>query len=284
LDYLLPGVVAADAKHSVEGLADDTSDVVLNTNSHDTSFSSTVIVVPDIQEEVLVQGFMAGLRNITAFSRGLELTTALGDFSISKDTSVEHSSARHVCATVPSQDIPACLPPMGVLIEIGGDILMASESFIVHQCNCVCAGGAQGVAKAIFRAFPHADVYNQRLSHQRPHDVPGTLSVHDRIVNFYSQLLPGKPHAAEDTYSDRLTWFKACLALLPHSRPGGPAQSVAFPAHIGCGLAGGHWPQYRAILERFAQEHSEWRVVLHDLDKVSASRLACITPDFFVQL
>ncbi|CAE7217999.1 unnamed protein product, partial [Symbiodinium microadriaticum] len=47
----------------------------------------------------------------------------------------------------------------GTLIHRAGDLLQAKEDFIVHQCNCVYSGSAQGVAEAVFKAHPDADVY-----------------------------------------------------------------------------------------------------------------------------
>jgi len=172
-------------------------------------------------------------------------------------------------------------PSQGGVSQKAGNLLQATEDYIIHQCNCVYDGRAQGIAEAIFDAFPDADVYRQRVEQGRPHDLPGTVSIHGRIVNFYSQLLPGRPaddappggwssarfvgaaKAVQDTRSSRLRWFQECLQALSRTlqRP-----SVAFPARIGCGLAGGRWPEYLAALNQFAQEHPDWRIAIYDLD------------------
>ena len=38
-----------------------------------------------------------------------------------------------------------------------------------------------------------------------------------------------------------------------------PPASVAFPHQIGCGLAGGNWATYEAMLEDFAAAHPHIR-------------------------
>lgn len=177
----------------------------------------------------------------------------------------------------------------GTLIEQGGNLLDACEDFLVHQCNCVFGGKAQGLAEGVFDAFPDADVYSQRASRGRSHDLPGSVSVHRRVVNLYGQLLPGRPadeaplggwpgfpryvgsaQAADDTLANRLRWFEDCLRVLPRALPD-HARSVAFPARIGCGLAGGTWARHLEALRRFARAHPEWRIVIYDVDKPVAA-------------
>ena len=49
-----------------------------------------------------------------------------------------------------------------------------------------------------------------------------------------------------DDASQRLQWFFACLDAISDIPD---LTSVAFPYTIGCGLAGGHWPDYERALE-----------------------------------
>lgn len=89
------------------------------------------------------------------------------------------------------------------------------------------------------------------------------------VIGCMAQWAPGKPgvwlmqypppEGAEfgDTRADRLAWFRECLARL-HALVGD--EPVAMPHSIGCGLAGGHWPDYRAALGETAA-----RVVLYRL-------------------
>jgi hypothetical protein len=71
--------------------------------------------------------------------------------------------------------------------------------------------------------------------------------------------------AGRDTAEQRLAYFRAGLAALAAlDAPG----DFAFPHLIGCGLAGGAWPEYEAALEEFAAAVGARgrRVVLYCLD------------------
>ena len=63
----------------------------------------------------------------------------------------------------------------GSRIEIvpGGDLLSATEPFILHQSNCT-SKGARGLAAAIHQRFPEADCYKRR---QPNRSTPGTIDV-----------------------------------------------------------------------------------------------------------
>ncbi|CAE7798557.1 DTX3 [Symbiodinium sp. CCMP2592] len=123
---------------------------------------------------------------------------------------------------------------------------------------------------------------------RRAHESNRRVSVHERIVNLYGQLLPGRPaddapaggwpgtgrfvsanEAAEDTRSARFRWFEAGLASLARAVPS--SCSLALPTRIGCGLAGGRWPQYLAALKRFCEENRNLSVVLYDIEGSEAT-------------
>ena len=180
-------------------------------------------------------------------------------------------------------------------VRVGGDLLRASEAVVAHQCNCV-SFGARGVAKAIFAKWPEANAYARRRGAAASE--PGTLDVARLaarasppggasagrprgVVGLFAQRSPGPPKASgDDSAPRRLAWFQACLeALAAELRPspggltgaltgGGGGPSVAMPYLIGCGLAGGHWPAYRAVLEKWAARHGV-SVVLYDKDSQS---------------
>jgi O-acetyl-ADP-ribose deacetylase (regulator of RNase III) len=148
------------------------------------------------------------------------------------------------------------------LTVVRGDLLMAREQFLVHQCNCVSCRAA-GLAAALFARFPEADVYAVRRA---GHDLArfGHITVHGRVINLYGQIAPGRAASpdggGQDTSPRRLSAFKSGLleiAALPGLR------SVAFPFGIGCGLAGGNWPDYFAALRDFAARVPEVRVALY---------------------
>ena len=46
--------------------------------------------------------------------------------------------------------------------EVVGDLLEATEQYIVQQANCVTSY-AHGLARAIEEKFPHADVYKPEV-------------------------------------------------------------------------------------------------------------------------
>ena len=125
-----------------------------------------------------------------------------------------------------------------------GDIADATETYIVHQGNCETTT-AKGLARHLFQRFPKAAIV------YRPGNVrvPGTIQLIDRIVTLFGQHRPGRPSRTE-TAAQRETWFAEGLAALTVLvRPG---ESVAFPYQIGCGLGGGDWAHYAAMIDAFA--------------------------------
>mmetsp|Transcript_1219 Transcript_1219/g.3539 ORF Transcript_1219/g.3539 Transcript_1219/m.3539 type:complete len:249 (-) Transcript_1219:210-956(-) len=163
-----------------------------------------------------------------------------------------------------------------------GDLMKATEDYIAHQCSCISGEeGARGLTRMIFDRFPEANVYYSRPAP----DVPGDVSVHGRVVNMYAQFAPGgplrgtddigsSPHAGAlgelqqgkaDTAADRLHWFRQCLTTLPGKLPAG-ALSLAMPARIGCGSAGGNWDDYLGEIHRFAHEHPQIQVAIYEME------------------
>ena len=52
---------------------------------------------------------------------------------------------------------------------------------------------------------------------------------------------------------------------------------MAFPDHIGCGLAGGDWRRYRAMLAEFAAQYPHLEVCVYQLESERAKELAALT-------
>lgn len=136
---------------------------------------------------------------------------------------------------------------------VRGDLLEATEKYLAHQTNCVTRRAAH-LSKAVFTAFPHADIYARR---KRP-DRPGTIVIcgdgvkERRVVNLLGQVFPGSPspHNPDvDGAKKREDYFDRCLDKLSRVRK---LESVAFPHGIGCGAAGGDWPAYLEMLKNFA--------------------------------
>jgi len=134
--------------------------------------------------------------------------------------------------------------------EIKGDLLESKAQYIVHQSNCVTAH-AKHLALSIFRKFPHADIYSPRKEGKYC-DKPGEIIIRGNgddqryVIAILGQFYPGKSRYGNDTPNMRLMWFKRGLSKIEKIEG---LTSVAFPARIGCGAAGGDWKKYRnAIL------------------------------------
>lgn len=136
-----------------------------------------------------------------------------------------------------------------------GDILYAEEDYICHQCNCVTVK-SKGLSSQIFTNFPETDTYKY---HSYLKSTPGTIKIFHRlgIINMFAQYQPGKVVSEKQ---DRVMWFKRCLdKILKHTPEN---SSFAFPYGIGCGLAGGDWKTYLALLRDFSKHRN---VVIYKL-------------------
>jgi ribA/ribD-fused uncharacterized protein len=162
--------------------------------------------------------------------------------------------------------------PPSNLHERSGNLLEATEDWIVHQCNTVSSKvGGGGLSEQIFRKWPHANVYER--SHSRGSlSRPGDVSLHGNsvdgnqgrgVVNLMGQRYPGPPKHSNDSQRQREQWFKEALrALSAQPALATQKQSVAFPREIGCGLAGGEWAVYRGMIETFARDNPEVHVAI----------------------
>ena len=164
------------------------------------------------------------------------------------------------------------------LIIKEGNLLDATEQYIVQQCNCV-ATKAHGLSEQISNKFPYADSYAKRRSLfgrnwaiDSDQAIPGTYEIcgdgiNQRFsINIYAQYGMGKPYAygqnrVNDSNEERKKWFKRCLDGISSLN----AKSIAFPYKIGCGLAGGDWNEYYQMLDEFAKNNVNTQVVLYQL-------------------
>jgi O-acetyl-ADP-ribose deacetylase (regulator of RNase III) len=132
-------------------------------------------------------------------------------------------------------------------MEVRGNLLEASEKYIVHQCNCKTTT-PKGLSEQIFKKFPYANVYHEART-------PGTIKIcgngKDKrfVVSLFAQNGPGKP-TSKETARQREKWFAKCLTELVNTIP--KDSTVAFPSGVGCGLAGGDWSHYLNMIEQFA--------------------------------
>jgi len=134
------------------------------------------------------------------------------------------------------------------------DALLATEKYLMHQCNCKSQKAAH-MAASMFQKFPYADDYTGRTVAS----VPGTIAIKGKVeqgqrlvVNLFGQYYPGLSRYSNDTYAKRLEWFKSGLASLEKVLE--PGDTIALPFKIGCGAAGGDWTVYFAVLEQWAEK------------------------------
>ena len=149
----------------------------------------------------------------------------------------------------------------------GMDLLNATTKYIAHQCNCTTTNNASGIAKSIFDKYPYSEIYTKRTQE----DKPGTIQIFgdgtpDKrfIINMFGQVNPGKPSTPKspsDGYNIRELYFIRCLKEILKIKD---LESIGFPYGIGCGLAGGDWKIYYALLEMFAKK-TEAEVILYKL-------------------
>ena len=142
---------------------------------------------------------------------------------------------------------------------VTGNLLESECQFIAHRCNCYSTRSA-GLATAVFKAFPWADVYSDRRQRGNDAALFGSITIHGnpqlnkrQIINIYGQLYPGKPSPGQDSMAARLAAFRNALAQIARIPD---LASIGFPYGIGCGLAGGDWNEYQKLLEHFAEQVS----------------------------
>ena len=166
------------------------------------------------------------------------------------------------------------------LIYKSGDVLKATEQYIVHQCNCVTTTSA-GLANAIAKQFPYADPYSHRrpdpnrASRCVPEDAakPGTIQVWrppqdmdgPSFIGLYAQIEVTKSRKMEgDTKQDREEYFRKCMDLIAERMK--DVKSLALPWQIGCGLARGDWNVYQGIIKEWAEKHPDITIAIYKLE------------------
>lgn len=140
---------------------------------------------------------------------------------------------------------------------INGDLLLAKEKYIIHQCNCITSNPGT-LAKDLFNKFPYANTYKFRKRFDKTtFDIPGSIDImgdgkkERYIINLYSQIYPSKPRSYEDSFENRVTYFREGLDKISQIKN---ITSIAMPYNIGCGIAGGDWNLYYKEIENFADK------------------------------
>ena len=164
------------------------------------------------------------------------------------------------------------------LIYKTGDVLKATEEYIVHQCNCITTRGG-GLAMMIAQKFPYAAPYVHRRPYPGrfprclPEDEakPGTIQVwrgeeegQPAFIGLFAQYKGGECDERETT-GQREIWFKECLESLEEDVI--DLQSLAFPYRIGCGIAGGNWRAYEGMIKSWAEKHPGITVAIYKLEE-----------------
>ena len=176
--------------------------------------------------------------------------------------------------------------------------LLERVGAIVQQENCIGCDG-RGLADAIAKKLPYGCSYKNRRrmppanKFAVPDDrsTPGTIDVRKPptalsgtnagcpiVINLFAQWgmgAPGKynrvsPAPPSDSARTREYWFRDCLHAIAQINP--PLESIAFPYKIGCGLAGGNWVAYEAMIFEFAAMCPMTQVIICKLDDSGKSR------------
>jgi hypothetical protein len=148
-----------------------------------------------------------------------------------------------------------------LIIKIG-DLLEADEQYICQQCNC-SSSNYKGLSKSIVEAFPWACFYSERNREPGTIMIKGDEKKSERpVIAMFAQRYIGPAKFASDTANMRLIWFEKCLKQIGELEG---LESIAFPYNIGCGLAGGEWSAYLRLLENFATQNSNIKIVIYQL-------------------
>lgn len=176
------------------------------------------------------------------------------------------------------------------LLELPSLVPDSDHVILVHQCNSLTRY-PKGLAEQLFKSYPFADIYRTRkgkghnnIAYPEYRSRPGTCLIYSdktrHVANLIGQWRPGSPLSAlwqkydecpyqVETKEQRLKWFQEGLdelalflsSLASRSEHNNDTKEelvqhihVGFPKYIGCGLAGGHWPDYESLIHAFEFE------------------------------
>lgn len=152
---------------------------------------------------------------------------------------------------------------MVIISVICDSILNVTQGVIVQQNNCVTIK-THGLSENIAKKWSYANPYACRKQRDRKlhnlKDIPGTIKVCTSqldsslptVLCLFAQYLPGKSGAwthvygedYKDTPRDRLGYFARCLKEIESKG----FTEISIPYHIGCGMAGGKWLDYKKMI------------------------------------
>ena len=178
---------------------------------------------------------------------------------------------------------------------INADILRIDAlDVIVHQVNCKGVMGA-GLAKQIKDKYPEVyEEYVRRCQEtENPSDLLGQIdcvqichdiarrkscSLENRrlvttdnkvVVNFYSQCDYGRN--SRKVYTDYKAFNKCLNKLRIYLEDKPVSLTIAFPDHIGCGLANGNWNIIKDLIINFSYYIRQSVCIVKKYDKYKRS-------------
>lgn len=150
------------------------------------------------------------------------------------------------------------------MVIIEGDLLNAPFQVIAHQVNCMGVMGA-GVAKSLRLKYPGLYENYKEMCNLYERDRKDLLGLclwyraEDRkiILNLFGQYGFGR----DKRYTDYEAFDKAMRDGIEATKneafkEDGIQLCIAIPYGIGCGLAGGDWPEVKEILEKIEQDEN----------------------------
>ena len=140
--------------------------------------------------------------------------------------------------------------PMKILI---GNLLDIPLGVILHQVNC--RGATGGLAGALRQRFPaQFDLYAQQCQRLAAQQLAGTALVGEALRGPYIAHVFGQVEPGHNTDMGLVTAALQDLAEQIDSHHALAAMPLYAPYKMGCGLGGGDWAKYSALLELFFPE------------------------------
>jgi len=177
---------------------------------------------------------------------------------------------------------------------IKGDLCVANVDIIVQQCNCLTISpyGLAQTIKIRLGVCPYSEkrrLNNSNIAIKEDRDTVGTIKIYkinnhpmNYVGYFFSQFTPGKPNTYYQPISNehidpstnnkiiddgknRLRWFNICLEHLATFMINHRLESVGFPYLIGCGLAGGNWPDYEKTISDWKNKYPYFKIKFYKI-------------------
>jgi hypothetical protein len=151
------------------------------------------------------------------------------------------------------------------VIKFKGSALDPKFYVIAHQCNTVSGYKGGGFHQQVEEVFTILDEMHAKSTQgDLPSYMPGQVEVIQQdeklLVNMYGQIYSGDPNPIEaDGTLHRKIYFALCLDELrkrietdDYLRFLTRTYGMVVPHGIGCGIGGGNWKEYKAMLAKFA--------------------------------